>query len=65
LPKEVTHEVELEHPKYPRVKDLGYKWGAVPAISNFTMDLGGIKYQCAPFNGWFVSIEIARNLLER
>ena len=65
LPKEVTHEVELEHPKYPRVKDLGYKWGAVPAISNFTMDLGGIKYPCAPFNGWFVSIEIARNLLER
>ena len=29
------------------------------------MDLGGIKYPCSPFNGWFVSIEIARNLLER
>lgn len=65
LPKEVTHEVELEHPDFPAVKDLGYKWAAVPAISNFMMELGGIKYPCAPFNGWFVSIEIARNLLER
>ena len=29
------------------------------------MNLGGIKYPCAPFNGWFVSIEICRNLIER
>jgi len=65
LPKEVTHEVELEHPDFPTVKDLGYKWAAVPAISNFMMELGGIKYPCAPFNGWFVSTEIARNLMER
>ena len=65
LPKSVTHEVHLEHPEFPEVKDLGYKWAAVPAISNFMMNLGGIKYSAAPFNGWFVSIEVARNLLER
>ena len=65
LSKDVTHEIELEHPKYPAVKELGYRWAAVPAISGFMMNLGGIKYPCAPFNGWFVSIEIARNLLER
>ena len=40
------------------------EWGAVRAIFNFTMDLGSIKYPCAPFSS-FVSIEIARNLLER
>lgn len=44
LPKAITHEVNLEHPKFERVKDLGYKWAAVPAISNFSMTLGGIKY---------------------
>ena len=65
LPKEVIHEVNIEHPDHPTMKDLGYKWAAVPAISNFTMNLGGIKYPCAPFNGWFLSTEIARNLLER
>ncbi len=38
---------------------------SVPVISNFMMNLGGIKYPCAPFNGWFVSTEICRNLIER
>ena len=65
LAKNVTHEVCLEHPKFPKVKALKYKWAAVPAISNFKMTLGGITYAAAPFNGWFVSIEVARNLLER
>jgi nitric oxide synthase oxygenase domain/subunit len=65
LPKEVIHEVSLEHPEYPQVKELNYKWAAVPAISNFMMNLGGIKYPCSPFNGWFLSTEIVRNLLER
>lgn len=65
LPREVTHEVEIEHPKFPKVKELGYKWAAVPAISNFMMIIGGIKYPCCPFNGWFVAIEVVRNLLER
>ena len=65
LPQDVTHEVHLEHEKYPNVKNLGYKWAAVPAISNIVMNLGGIKYPCCPFNGWFLSTEIARNLMER
>lgn len=65
LPREVVHEVEIEHPSYPELKNLGLKWAAVPAISNFMMTLGGIKYPCSPFNGWFVSIEVVRNLLER
>ncbi len=55
----------MKHPDHPALKDLGYKWAAVPAISNFTMNLGGIKYPCSPFNGWFLSTEMTRNLLER
>lgn len=29
------------------------------------MNLGGIKFSCCPFNGWFMSTEITRNLIER
>lgn len=65
LPKDVLFEVNIEHPKYPKLKDLGLKWTTVPAISSFMMNLGGIKYSCAPFNGWFLSTEVVRNLIER
>lgn len=65
LPQTSVNEVPIEHPHFPKVKELGYKWSAIPAISNFSLNLGGIKYSCAPFNGWFVTTEIVRNLLER
>jgi len=65
LPDQYIQEVSIEHPDYPGIKNLGLKWAAVPAISNFNMNLGGINYNCCPFNGWFVSIEIVRNLMER
>ena len=65
LPKEFVHEVHIEHPDYPAIKELGLRWAAVPAISNFNMNIGGVDYQCMPFNGWFVSVEVVRNLFER
>lgn len=65
LPKEVVFEVDIEHPKEPAISRLGYKWTTVPAISDFKINLGGVVYQNMPFNGWFVSTEIARNLMER
>jgi nitric oxide synthase oxygenase domain/subunit len=65
LPKAVTHDIHIEHPKFNKVKDLGFKWTAVPVINNFSLTLGGIHYTAAPFNGWFMTTEIARNLLER
>ena len=65
IPQNLTNELDLEHPQFPAVKRLGLKWAAILAISNFKMDLGGVKYPCIPFNGWFLSTEIARNLLER
>ena len=57
-------EVEIEHPTIPGFKDLGLRWYAVPAISNFRMDIGGITYACLPFNGWYMGTEIARDFLE-
>ena len=65
IPKEYVHEVKIEHPTRPEVGELGYKWSTVPAITNFKMDLGGVVYANIPFNGWFVTTEIVRNLMER
>jgi nitric oxide synthase oxygenase domain/subunit len=65
LPKDCVSEVVLEHPSKPEITALGYRWSPVPAISNFKMKLGGIAYQNIPFNGWFMSTEIVRNLMER
>jgi nitric-oxide synthase len=37
----------------------------VPAISNMPLEIGGIRYPAAPFNGWYQSTEIgARNLAD-
>lgn len=57
-------KVSIEHPTYPAMGALDLKWCAIPAISNFRMDIGGIQYGCVPFNGWFMETEIARNLWE-
>ena len=65
LPKECVFEVSIEHPKRPELTALGYRWTTVPAISNFKMNLGGVLYQNMPFNGWFMTTEIVRNLIER
>ncbi|GAB2519045.1 nitric oxide synthase oxygenase [Spirosoma aerophilum] len=57
-------KVPITHPSSPAFDALEMKWCAVPAISNFRMDIGGIQYGCIPFNGWFMETEIARNLWE-
>jgi nitric-oxide synthase, bacterial len=56
-------EVELEHPHHNWFKDLGLKWHALPMISDMTLEIGGIQYPAAPFNGWYMVTEIgSRNL---
>ncbi|MEH2118874.1 nitric oxide synthase oxygenase [Nostoc sp.] len=57
-------EVEIEHPAIPEFKSLGFRWYAVPAISNFSMHVGGITYACIPFNGWYMGTEIMRDFLD-
>jgi sulfite reductase alpha subunit-like flavoprotein/nitric oxide synthase oxygenase domain/subunit/hemoglobin-like flavoprotein len=64
LPKEEVLEVELEHPTIAEFKSLGFRWYAVPAVSNFRMDIGGIAYGCIPFNGWYMGTEVMRDFLE-
>ena len=65
LPKDVVLEVPLRHPCYPWFAELGLRWHAVPAISNMCLEIGGICYAAAPFNGWYMGTEIgARNLAD-
>ncbi|WP_239114660.1 nitric oxide synthase oxygenase [Planotetraspora kaengkrachanensis] len=65
LPPEVVLEVPLRHPSFRWFADLGLKWHAVPVISNMCLEIGGVRYPCAPFNGWYMGTEIgARNLAD-
>jgi nitric-oxide synthase len=65
LPPEAVLEVELSHPRYPWFAGLGLRWHAVPVISAMDLEIGGIRYPAAPFNGWYMGTEIgARNLAD-
>ncbi|WP_419873211.1 nitric oxide synthase oxygenase [Candidatus Pristimantibacillus sp. PTI5] len=63
LPEETVLEVRLSHPENERFAQLGLQWYAVPFISDMELEIGGISYAAAPFNGWYMGTEIgARNL---
>ncbi|MBU5216227.1 nitric oxide synthase oxygenase [Bacillus albus] len=64
IPKKEVKEVPIEHPEYP-ISSLGVKWYGVPMISDMRLEIGGISYTAAPFNGWYMGTEIgARNLAD-
>ena len=58
LPPEAVMEVPITHPEYSWFADLELKWHALPAVSDWRLDIGGISYSCAPFSGWYMSTEI-------
>lgn len=62
IPPHLVLEVPMRHPEFSWFASLGLKWHAVPAVSNMNLEIGGLTYACAPFNGWYVSSEIGRNL---
>ena len=63
LPRDCVLEVALSHPDFSWFAELGVKWHALPVISNMRLEIGGISYTAAPFNGWYMGTEIgARNL---
>lgn len=65
IPKDVVLEVPIEHPQYSWFRDLQLKWYAVPIISDMCLEIGGIRYMAAPFNGWYMGTEIgARNFAD-
>lgn len=65
IPKELVLEIPMEHPDHPQFAQLALKWYAVPLISDMQFDCAGIKFQAAPFNGWYMGTEIgARNFAD-
>ncbi len=65
VPRDAVHEVAIGHPELPWFAQLGLRWHAIPAISNMRLEIGGLRYPAAPFNGWYMQTEIAaRNLVD-
>ena len=55
--------VNIEHPDYPWFASMQVKWYGLPLISEMMLEIGGIEYTAAPFNGWYMGTEIgSRNL---
>ncbi len=62
LPRDAILEVPIRHPAYSWFETLGLKWHALPVISGMRLEIGGVSYTAAPFNGWYMGTEIgARN----
>ncbi|MFP5019196.1 nitric oxide synthase oxygenase [Pseudonocardia phyllosphaerae] len=65
VPPDAVQEVPIQHPEHQWFARMGLRWHAVPAISNMPLEIGGIVYPAAPFNGWYLDTEIgARNLAD-
>lgn len=63
--KDDVVEVSITHPDIEGISDLQMKWYGVPIISDMMLEIGGIHYSAAPFNGWYMETEIgARNLAD-
>ena len=62
IPPEIITIIPIEHPEIESFKDLKLQWYSTPIISNMTLEVGGIEFKAAPFNGWYMGTEIgARN----
>lgn len=59
IPEAIIPEIPMEHPDYKEVADLNLKWYAIPVISDMRLEIGGLHYVSAPFNGWYMGTEIA------
>lgn len=65
IPHRLHRLVEIRHAAFPRLAALGLKWTPVPVVSDMILTIGGVDYPCAPFNGYFMSTEIAsRDLVD-
>ena len=64
IPEHLVLQVHLEHPRLPSFQELGLKWYAVPGVTNMALDCGGLLFTAVPFNGWYMSSEISRDLCD-
>lgn len=65
IPENLVLEVAIRHPQWSEFEQLGLKWYAVPMISDMALEIGGVRFPAAPFNGWYMETEIgARNFAD-
>nr|WP_221301842.1 nitric oxide synthase oxygenase [Texcoconibacillus texcoconensis] len=65
IPKDIVLEVPIKHPELNEFEDLQLKWYGVPIVSDMRLEIGGLHYTAAPFNGWYMGTEIgARNFAD-
>ncbi|KAK8389174.1 hypothetical protein O3P69_020856 [Scylla paramamosain] len=57
IPDDIVLRIPLKHPKYDWFSEMGLEWFALPAVSSMMLDVGGVQYTGAPFNGWYMSTE--------
>jgi nitric-oxide synthase, bacterial len=53
VPRDAVLEVPVTHPDYPWFAGLRLRWYAVPVVTDMYLEAGGVRYPCAPFNGWY------------
>ncbi|UQZ34052.1 nitric oxide synthase oxygenase [Paenibacillus sp. PK3_47] len=58
IPETLVQEVQLTHPEIERFADLQLRWYPVPIVSDMLLEIGGVEYTAAPFNGWYMETEI-------
>jgi nitric-oxide synthase len=58
LPPDAVLEVDISHPEFGWFAELGLRWHAVPVIADMYLEIGGVCYPAAPFNGWYMGTEI-------
>lgn len=59
-------ELIIEHPDFDWFPELGIMWYTIPVVSDMLLEIGGVHYTAAPFNGWYMGTEIgSRNLSDR
>jgi nitric-oxide synthase len=59
IPEEKVLSVPIVHPEHPWLAEAKLQWYAVPVISDMRLEIGGLSFPCAPFNGWYMLTEIA------
>lgn len=65
IPKYLCMEVPIEHPTLKCIGEMDLRWYAMPAVADMRLDVGGLEFTAAPFNGWYTSPEIGtRNLCD-
>ncbi|XP_063238129.1 nitric oxide synthase, salivary gland [Bacillus rossius redtenbacheri] len=64
IPPDLVLQVPLTHPRYEWFEELGLRWYALPAVSGMLFDCGGLEFPAAPFNGWYMSTEVGRDLCD-